>query len=110
AARKLSPLGRHDACYLPRSCHVTGNVQIHEMAWAEDELWFVNTRFSCLCTLDRNHSFVSRWRPPFVSALTPEDRCHLNGLAMAEGPDGRSIPRWVTAHAASDTRHGWRQH
>ena len=50
-----------------RSCHITGNVQVHEMAWAGDELWFVNTRFSCLCTLDRNHSFVARWRPPFVS-------------------------------------------
>jgi len=43
-------------------------------------LWFVNTRFSCLCTLDGVHSFVPRWRPPFVSALAPEDRCHLNGL------------------------------
>ena len=30
---KLDPPGRHDACYLPRSCHVTGNIQIHEMAW-----------------------------------------------------------------------------
>ena len=47
---KLEPTGRHDACYLPRSSHVTGDVQIHEMAWVGDELWFVNTRFSCLCT------------------------------------------------------------
>jgi uncharacterized protein (TIGR03032 family) len=85
AARKLPPVGRHDACFLPRSCHVTGNVQVHEMAWADDELWFVNTRFSCLCTLDRNHSFVARWRPPFVTALIPDDRCHLNGLGMVEG-------------------------
>ena len=98
AARKLPPDGRHDACFLPRSCHVTGNVQIHEMAWAGDELWFVNTRFSCLCTLDRDHSFVSRWRPPFVSALTPEDRCHLNGLGMVEG-------RPALRHGAGGDRH-----
>jgi uncharacterized protein (TIGR03032 family) len=102
-AAKLDPAGTNDACFLPRSCHVTGNVQIHEMAWGEDELWFVNTRFSCLCTLDRLHSFVSRWRPPFVSALAPEDRCHLNGLAMV---DGR--PRYVTALGDTDSPAGWR--
>ena len=25
-ARRLEPVGRHDACFLPRSSHVTGNV------------------------------------------------------------------------------------
>ena len=33
---KLDPPGRHDACFLPRSCHVTGNIQIHEMAWGQE--------------------------------------------------------------------------
>src|SRR5437879_6957012 len=28
---KLEPPRRHDACFLPRSSHVTGNIQIHEM-------------------------------------------------------------------------------
>ena len=90
---RLDPPGRHDACFLPRSCHVTGNIQIHEMAWGTGgELWVVNTRFSCLCTLDRSASFTPRWRPTFVTALEPTDRCHLNGLGMR---DGR--PRYVTA-------------
>src|SRR5262245_38491381 len=41
-ARKLEPAGKHDACYLPRSSHITGNVQIHEMAYGgHGELWFV---------------------------------------------------------------------
>src|SRR6476660_4512061 len=31
-AAKLEPAGKHDACFLPRSAHVTGDVQIHEMA------------------------------------------------------------------------------
>ena len=38
------------------------------MAFAGDagnDLWVVNTRFSCLCTLDGEHSFVPRWRPQF---------------------------------------------
>ena len=74
------------------------------MAWgAGDELWVVNTRFSCLCTLDRSASFTPRWRPPFVSALEPTDRCHLNGLGMV---DGR--PRYVTALGETDAPAGWR--
>src|SRR3974377_70855 len=39
-AAKLDPPGRHDACFLPRSRHVTGKIQIHEMAWCcRTALW-----------------------------------------------------------------------
>jgi uncharacterized protein (TIGR03032 family) len=124
-ASKLEPVGKHDACFLPRLGQATGEVLIHEMAWVrsgspsltlrarmgesteateqEPELWFVNTRFSCLCTLDRVHSFVPRWRPPFISALAPEDRCHLNGLGVADGQ-----VRYVTALGETDSAGGWR--
>jgi uncharacterized protein (TIGR03032 family) len=101
--RKLEPAGRHDACFIPRACHVTGDIRIHDLAWAGDELWLVNTRFSCLCTLDRAYSFVPRWRPPFVSGLASQDRCHLNGLAVVE-----DRPRFVTALGQADTVEGWR--
>ena len=57
-ARKLDPPGKHDAVFLPRNCHFTGNIHIHEIAWGGPDLWIVNTRFSCLCTIDREHSFV----------------------------------------------------
>jgi len=104
-ARKLEPAGKHDAAYLPRRIHVTGDIDIHEMAWSADgELWLVNTRFGCLCTLDADHSFYPRWRPPFISQLAPEDRCHLNGLAMLNGR-----PQFVTALGETDTRGGWRE-
>ena len=105
-AAKLDPPGKHDACYLPRQSHVTGDIDIHEMAYAGSELWFVNTRFSCLCTLeDPTCSFVPRWRPPFVSAYDLSDRCHLNGLAVVDNQ-----PRYVTALGATDTPAGWRKH
>ncbi len=103
AARLDSP-GKHDACYLPRSAHVTGDVQIHEMAYVGDDLWFVNTRFSCLATLDPDYSFAPMWRPTFISHLTPDDRCHLNGLGLVGGR-----PRWVTALGETDTAGGWRE-
>jgi uncharacterized protein (TIGR03032 family) len=103
-AAKLDPPGRHDACFLPRSSHVTGNIQIHEMAWgAGGALWVVNTRFSCLCTLDRSASFTPQWRPPFVSSLEPTDRCHLNGLGIKGGR-----PRYVTALGETNEPVGWR--
>ncbi len=103
-AAKLDPQGKHDACYLPRRIHVTGDIDIHEMAWSDDdELWLANTRFCCLCTLDRDHSFIPRWRPHFVSALAPQDRCHLNGLAMVNGQ-----PKYVTTLGETDTPGGWR--
>lgn len=93
----------YDACYMARSEHVTGDVQIHEMAYAGDELWFVNTRFSCLCTLSREHSFEPRWRPPWIGGLSGDDRCHLNGLAVENGRVA-----WCTAFATSDEPEGWR--
>jgi uncharacterized protein (TIGR03032 family) len=114
-APRIEPVGAHDACYLPRSCHLTGDIGVHEIAWAtphprplpsqerEEELWVVNTRFSCLCTLHPDYSFVPRWRPPFVTALAAEDRCHLNGLALVDGQ-----PTYVTALGETDTAHGWR--
>jgi uncharacterized protein (TIGR03032 family) len=104
-APRIEPPGHHDACYLPRSYHVTGDIGVHELAWAGDELWIVNTRFSCLCTLDSEYSFVPRWRPPFISALAAEDRCHLNGLAVVQGQ-----PKYVTALGETDTADGWRPH
>lgn len=99
----VEPAGQHDACFVPRSSHVTGDICVHELAWAGEELWAVNTRFSCLCTLDRAYSFVPRWRPRFVTAFAAEDRCHLNGLALV---DGR--PKYVTALGETDTANGWR--
>lgn len=103
-APRLANPPRHDAVYLARRRHVTGAIDIHEMAWdGEGELWFVNTLFSCLCTLDAKSSFVPRWRPSFVSHYAPEDRCHLNGLAMRDGK-----PRYVTSLGDTNTPGGWR--
>ena len=102
----LQSRGRYDACFLPRGTHVTGDIDVHEMAWVGADLWFVNTRFSCLCTFDADHSFVPRWRPPFISALAAEDRCHLNGLCWRREVVASTPSFFVTAHAATDTPEG----
>ena len=107
-ASAMAPTGVHDRCWLPRSSMVTGGIQCHEIAWGtapdgEPDLWLVNTRFSCLAGLDPGYSFVPRWRPPFITGLAPQDRCHLNGLAMRDGS-----PAFVTVMARSDEPGGWR--
>jgi len=94
---------QHDACYLPRRSHTTGDMQIHEMAWVDDELIFANTAFSCLAKRSETNSFEPVWRPNFISKLLPGDNCHLNGLAVR---DGRV--RYVTALGNTDTPGGWR--
>jgi uncharacterized protein (TIGR03032 family) len=102
-APRLEPAGQYDGCYLTRSALYTGPIHGHEQAWIGEELWIVNTLFSCLCVPHERYSFVPRWRPPFISAFAAEDRCHLNGLAVAEG-----MVRYVTAMAETDTVQGWR--
>jgi uncharacterized protein (TIGR03032 family) len=102
-ATRLEPRGEYSACYLARTSHFTDDIQAHEAAWVGNEFWIVNTLFSCLAALHPAYSFAPRWRPPFVSALRPEDRCHLNGLAVVDGQ-----PRYVTALAETDSPQGWR--
>lgn len=103
AGARLDPPDRHDAVFMPRRAYATGDIRIHDLAYAGEELWAVNTRFSCLVTFDDEHSFVPRWRPPFVSAYSAGDRCHLNGLAVVDDE-----PRFVTALGRSDVDGGWR--
>lgn len=102
-ASRIEDEHKPDACYLHKMSHVTGDIQIHEMEYGTDDLWFVNTAFSCLCTRSDEFSFQPRWRPPFISGLAPEDRCHLNGMAMVNGR-----PKYVTALGHSDSKGGWR--
>jgi len=102
--RRLEQPDLHDGCFVARRRHATGDIRIHDLAWAKNELWVVNTRFSCLATLDDEHSFVPRWRPSFVTKLAAEDRCHLNGLTVVDG-----VPKYVTVLGLTDENNGWRE-
>lgn len=94
----------YDAVYVPRESRVTGDVDVHDLAVGGDgRLVFTNTLFNCLATTDEEHNFRPIWKPPWITKLVPEDRCHLNGLAMR---DGR--PAFATAVSRSDVNDGWR--
>lgn len=96
----------YDRLYLPQVGWVTGDLDMHDLAVdADGRIVFVNTLFGCLATVSETHSFAPLWRPPFISRLAAEDRCHLNGLAMESGQ-----ARYVTSVAETDVVDSWREH
>jgi uncharacterized protein (TIGR03032 family) len=95
-----------DRTYVPNVAWVTGDVDAHDVGLlADGRPIFVNTLFSCLATVGEDCSFKPLWQPKFISKLVPEDRCHLNGMAMDRG-----LPRFVTAVSTTDVHEGWREH
>lgn len=96
--------GRYDALYLPRATYHTGDLNTHDVAFSGGDVFLVAARFSCVARLSYDFSFTPVWKPKFVSDLVPEDRCHLNGLAIREGR-----PRYVTALGTTDSPGGWRE-
>jgi uncharacterized protein (TIGR03032 family) len=93
-----------DRLYVPQVGYTTGDLDIHDVAVeASGRVVFVNTLFGCLATLSDTHSFVPLWKPPFISKLAAEDRCHLNGLALEDGK-----AKYVTVVSQSDVADGWR--
>lgn len=94
---------KHDYLFLPQAKYYTSHLDTHEISWYQDELWVVNTLFSCLCTMSDDKNFVPKWKPEFVTELLPEDRCHLNGFALENGE-----PAYVTCFAKSNEKNGWR--
>jgi uncharacterized protein (TIGR03032 family) len=94
----------HDRLYVPKVANTTGDLDIHDVAIDRDgNPVFVATAFGCVATVAERASFTPLWRPPFLSKLAAEDRCHINGLALV---DGR--PRFATAVSTSDVVDGWR--
>jgi uncharacterized protein (TIGR03032 family) len=93
-----------DALYAPHAAWVTGDLDTHDIAFGADgRPLFVNTMFSCIASVSDGHSFRPVWKPPFISKLAAEDRCHLNGMAVEAGK-----PKYVTAVSRSDVADGWR--
>lgn len=94
-----------DRLFVPRTAQITGDLDVHEMGIDKaGRIIFVNTKYSCLATFNLTHNFRPLWKPKFISKIAPEDRCHLNGLAMVDG-----TPKYVTAVSQSDVVNGWRE-
>ena len=90
--------------YVQEKAYSSGEVDTHDLAWGKDGLWAINTLLSSMALTDESSDFEAQWRPPFVSDMAPEDRCHLNSMAMVDGQ-----PEYVTAFGKVDTFEGWRE-
>lgn len=115
-AWRFSNVGAHrignqqcDAVYMPRRGYFLGPCDTHDLLantrfnGQQHELLFVNTNFSCIAALDEHYGFRPVWKPDFISALSPEDRCHLNGMGAREGELA-----FATLCGRSDAPHGWK--
>jgi uncharacterized protein (TIGR03032 family) len=93
-----------DRRYVFRQSHAVNGLDVHEIVTATDKkLLFTNTAYSCVSSLDNTHSFKIEWLPSFITDVCPEDRCHLNGLALRD-----SELRYVTVMCKSNIVAGWR--
>ena len=102
-----------DRVFVPREGRVTAQIDVHDIGVGDLGQFggpagtgpiFVSTAFNCLATTSDHASFRPLWRPPFISEMVGEDRCHLNGLAM-DGPRAA----YVSAVSRSDVADGWRE-
>ncbi|MGB0839199.1 MAG: TIGR03032 family protein [Chitinophagales bacterium] len=94
----------YDALFMPRATYHTGALDVHDLDWgAKNTLLGINTAFSCIIQIDDNFSFKPIWKPPFISKITSEDRCHLNGMTLQNGR-----PKYVTAFNKGNTPQSWR--
>ena len=93
-----------DRLYMPRSCHVTGNVDVHDLhQHADGGLLAAITQYNCIATLDERGNFSPVWRPAFIDKMVGEDRCHLNGFCMENGEIA-----YVTAVSETNEANRWR--
>jgi uncharacterized protein (TIGR03032 family) len=94
----------YDSLYFPVALNKTDFIDTHDLDFTRHGLVAVNTAFSCLVKIDAGFSFQPIWRPAFISELSAQDRCHLNGMAVDETGE----IRYVTAFGKSDRLEGWR--
>ncbi len=97
--------GKYDALFMPRLSYHTGPLDIHDLSYGADgELYAVNTLFSCIVRLSDEYNFLPFWMPPFISRLSSEDRCHLNGMTLLNGK-----PKYASAFNMGDSAQSWRE-
>ena len=95
----------YDSIYMPRATYYTGELDLHDIEFGDsDKIYAINTSFSCISLINSSYSFTPIWNPNFITELMPEDRCHLNGMAMLNNK-----PKYVTALSKTNTPGGWRE-
>jgi len=95
----------YDSLYIPRTSYYTGPLDMHDIQYTSEGLLGVNTMFSTVCKLSSEFSFESVWKPTWITELKPEDRCHLNGLAI----DQSGKPKFISALGQGNSSRSWKE-
>ena len=94
----------NDAFFLPQVGATVGGLQVSDIGVrADGSPVLASHRFSCLATLADGLSFEPLWLPRWVTALVPEERSPISGLAMHDG-----APGFVTLLGCTDEPDRWR--
>ena len=96
------PEGGTAPVFLPQAAHTTGWIGATDLAVTPSGPVVVSGLFSCLAALDDHHSMRPVWAPPGLTALLPETRWLLSGVAV-----GRGGAAFVTAGGRSEEPGGW---
>lgn len=92
----------YDALYMPRVTYHTNALDIHDLEIINDEIYGVNTLFSCIMKTSASYTFDPVWQPNFITELASEDRCHLNGMVVVDDKI-----RFVTAFNTGNRFRSW---
>jgi len=101
--------GQWDRMYLPRSAFFTGGVDMHEIIRAADgHLYGVVTGHNCIARIEHGKygAFSAYWKPPFIDAIVPQDRCHLNGFCVDENKELAYVSMVANTNVAGE----WKKH
>ena len=90
---------------MPQNCHYTGFVNCHDVTRTKNnEIIYASTLFNCVAKITESGNLNPIWVPHFIEDFIPEDRCHLNGLALDDGQ-----LRFVSMLGTSVQKAGWRE-
>ncbi len=96
----------YDSLYIPRASYYTGPLDMHDIQFTANGLLGVNTLFSNVSKINDSFSFDSFWQPSWITELKPEDRCHLNGLAV-DPKSGK--PKYISALGDGNEARSWKE-
>lgn len=95
---------KYDTFFVPTMKYLTGELFLHDIHISNGGVYAINTLFSTISFIDGEEGFKNIWRPEFISELAPEDRCHLNGMAIKDDK-----PKYVTALGDGNSKGSWRE-
>lgn len=95
---------KYDEFYVPRMSYVSGALDLHDIHLHDRGVFAVNTQFNCISSFSIEHNFTPRWAPKFITDIVPEDRCHLNGMAVKN-----HMPKYATALGSGNQKGSWRE-